>query len=595
VPCDPVVTVAPDVVFFECFAKDESSYGCLSVSREAFKNPSDAGMGTTNVDYSMALYEHFQTLRSYRPTRLQVDPTGFSVKVESQEDYREEKIDLPPSWLKGFGQLQAAMGLPARVVELSTESVYSILAYLRRHREKTGPRSIRFSLFPGRPPTITLDPWGVQIISRGKVYNGEQPEEIKIWGRRRLMTLARVLPLAESFEVRLLGTGLPSIWVAYMGEMRFQLALSGWTTNDWTSGANLDLLAGNFNSDPNLTALLDGHLSNVKLASLHDLVQFSGRPKDAVLSALFALAKQGQSIFDFAVGVYRHRPVMPVALSEQVVGPDSPELVAGRDLRNRKRIHITRHEGLAKNKQLMTGKVDGTAVEVIFDADGMLGRAKCTCSYFFKNRLRQGPCRHLIAVQLHFKAKQQQSTYASPILENVAPTQAPAPSMNITMAPSSTTLAPAPQQPNVVQAKPSATNPPKSIAELLKVVPYPPRGTTGDSENRRKQVFMVSEQVLEDWEEKATELDRSVAWLLEACWELAKDQVAAAQTLDALRTKALGSTTAKSSERAKKAVNLPNHTLDHMDEQAERLGTSVSVLAEMMWALVKGLLPKSAQ
>src|SRR5205814_2822288 len=81
VPCDPVVTVAPDVVFFECFSKDESSYGCLTVRRDGFVGESVTGLGTTNVDYSLALYDHFQTLRSYRPTRLLVDPTGFEVKV----------------------------------------------------------------------------------------------------------------------------------------------------------------------------------------------------------------------------------------------------------------------------------------------------------------------------------------------------------------------------------------------------------------------------------------------------------------------------------------------------------------------------------
>ncbi len=81
VPCDPVVTVAPDSVFFECFAKDESAYGCLLVDRNALRD-NTSGLGTTNVDYSMALYEHFQTLRTYRPTRLLVDPTGFEVKVE---------------------------------------------------------------------------------------------------------------------------------------------------------------------------------------------------------------------------------------------------------------------------------------------------------------------------------------------------------------------------------------------------------------------------------------------------------------------------------------------------------------------------------
>src|SRR5262245_6154285 len=85
VPCDPVVTVAPDVVFFECFSKDESAYGCLTVDRDALSS-GEAGLGTTNVDYSLALYEHFQTLRTYRPTRLLVDPSGFEVKVEGGDD-----------------------------------------------------------------------------------------------------------------------------------------------------------------------------------------------------------------------------------------------------------------------------------------------------------------------------------------------------------------------------------------------------------------------------------------------------------------------------------------------------------------------------
>ena len=57
-PCDPVITVADDVVFFECFSADESSYGCLSVSREAFGAGSAVSLGTTNVDYSWDLYNH---------------------------------------------------------------------------------------------------------------------------------------------------------------------------------------------------------------------------------------------------------------------------------------------------------------------------------------------------------------------------------------------------------------------------------------------------------------------------------------------------------------------------------------------------------
>src|SRR5206468_4052720 len=121
-------------------------------------------------------------------------------------------------------------------------SVYSLLAYLKRHREKKGPRCIRFQLTPGKPPVMVLEPWGISITSRGAMYDGEKPEEIKIWGRRRLMALARLLPLTDRIEVHLLGSGMPSVWTVYMGDMRFVLGLSGWTTNDWTSGAALDLL-----------------------------------------------------------------------------------------------------------------------------------------------------------------------------------------------------------------------------------------------------------------------------------------------------------------------------------------------------------------
>src|SRR5688500_15213440 len=74
-PCDPVCTVADDVVFFECFSADESSYGCLSIDRDGALGKSDSvKLGTTNVDYSMDLYHHFQSLRSYRQTRLSLDP-----------------------------------------------------------------------------------------------------------------------------------------------------------------------------------------------------------------------------------------------------------------------------------------------------------------------------------------------------------------------------------------------------------------------------------------------------------------------------------------------------------------------------------------
>jgi hypothetical protein len=400
VPCDPVVTVASDVVFFECFSKDESSYGCLLVDRDAFRGETVAEPGTTNVDYSLELYDHFQTLRTYRPTRLLVDPTGFEVKVAGIADYREEKIDLPASWLRGFGQIQAAMSLPSKRLVVSREAVYSVLAFLRRHREKGGPRSLRFVLEPGEPLRLVLDPWGTVITSHGAVYDGAQRQEIKVWGRRRLLTLARVLPLAEKIEVALLGSGLPSVWIVHMAGMRLVLALSGWTTNDWTSSAALDLMAATYRPEPAVVETLGRFLARTEKAPLPSLIAAAQASADVVLGSLHQLSRQGQVIYDFATDCYRFRSVMPVALSEAVIGPEHPELVNGQRIHRERKVKVLRDEPLANNRRLIVARAEKTECEGVLDADGAWSRAKCSCSYFYKNRLRGGPCRHLLAAQL---------------------------------------------------------------------------------------------------------------------------------------------------------------------------------------------------
>jgi hypothetical protein len=404
VPCDPVVTVAPDVVMFECFAKDEATYGCLSVDRDGFATAGDAGIGTTNVDYSLALFEHFQTLRSYRPTRLLVDPAGFEVAVGAGGPaLREEKIDLPASWLRGFGQLQAAMAIPARHVELSTDVVYSLLATLRAKREKTGPRSLRFVLVPGKPVQIVIEPWGTTLTSRGRVYDGAEPAEIKVWGRRRLLAFARTLPFAERFDVQLLGSGLPSVWIARLGPMRLTLALSGWTANDWSRGGSLDQYFAGFVATPGVIAAVAAHLVAARSATLAQLVAVAREDDKFVLGSLHELARRGQLAYDFATGVYRWRPILDVALSESMLGPEPEEVVAGRALAQA--VTVVRETEVGA-RRLVVGKVATpgggvTECEALVDADGVFASARCSCSYFYRFKLRAGPCRHLLALRLH--------------------------------------------------------------------------------------------------------------------------------------------------------------------------------------------------
>jgi hypothetical protein len=398
-PCDPVITVAPDCLFFECFSADESSYGCLTVDRSAFEHERDVTLGTTNVDYSWTLYEHFQRMRSYRETRFLVDPAGFEVHADTGNGHREEKIDLPPSWLRGFLQLQAAMSLPMRRVPIAREGLYNILAFLRRHRAAKSPRAIRFELEPGRPPWAVLEPWGQRIRLGDDAYAGSRAEVIRTWGRDRLQVLARLLPILDSAEVYLLGTGLPSFWSIRMGPIRLILGLSGWTANDWAGAAALDQLAPPAEPDAATMQSIAAAFCSDPALSFDRLESATGAEAPALAVGLNRLALLGQVIHDLPAGLYRWRQVMPVTLSAELIGPEHPETLAARRLVAEKTVKVSRDEIRADGLRILEGRVLTTEASLLLDGDGRMLRGRCSCSYHFKGGLRRGPCRHLQALR----------------------------------------------------------------------------------------------------------------------------------------------------------------------------------------------------
>lgn len=398
IPCDPVITVADDVVFFECFSADESSYGCLTVNRDVgFGKSIETRLGTTNVDYSWDLFDHFQSLRSYRETRFKVDPAGFSVATAGNAEYREEKIELPAGWLRGFMQTQAAMTLPSRRVTLPREAVYSILAFLKRHKAKKSPRALRFEMVAGKPPSLVLEPWEQRVPVYGEPLRTSH-ESIRIWGRQRLLALARVLPLATKFDVYLLGTGLPSFWVADMGDMKLTLGLSGWTTNDWTRGSALDLLAPPAQPSADLSSRVAQFMKDKRAAAFADIDLACGGQPAQTAAALNHLAHVGQLIHDLPNSVYRWRQIMSTVLGETELGPENEELTASKKLLLQKRV-IINSRTQAAGGLLLTGVAEGKPVELFLNADGLIKRGKCICSHHYKFGIRAGPCRHLLALR----------------------------------------------------------------------------------------------------------------------------------------------------------------------------------------------------
>lgn len=404
---DPVITVHPDEVFFECFSQDESTYGKLSSSYDVFTEISDFKCGTTNIDYSASLYNEFQKIRGYKDTEFKIDPSGFEALTTHEEVYKEEKIDVPDSWVRGFLQVSSAMTLPATTFDLHPMDIVSICQFLRRFKEKKGPRALRFILEPGKPIQAVFEPWYEVLTFHRSIYTGPQSKTIRIWGRRRLLILERLIPIAKSFRVVLLGNGLPSFYIADLGDMSFTLGLSGWTTNDWSKAGNFDLMAPRGQVDLMTQEKVFQALKETWFGTTHDLSRKLNLDTATISSSLTSYTQAGRVIYDLNAGVYRVRELTQDPLDMKHLRFSSPQEEKADILISEHKVKIS----YTVKDDILT--IQGTVkenhytykTEASIDKDQRLIDGKCQCNFYESNGLRQGPCEHILATRIMMNRK----------------------------------------------------------------------------------------------------------------------------------------------------------------------------------------------
>ena len=207
------------------------------------------------------------------------------------------------------------MTLPTVSFDLHPMDVHNLCFVLRRYKEKSGPRSLRYILKPGQPVQVVFEPWNRVVTFPRSPYLGDKEHEIRVWGRRRLFILERLIQLARKFTVHLLGSGLPSFYIADLGHMNFTLGLSGWTANDWARGSNLDGHFARYTAHASAVDAVARILAARHVAPMAALTAAVPEPRETVLAALFELARRGQVAFDYAIDAYRWRPILDAALT----------------------------------------------------------------------------------------------------------------------------------------------------------------------------------------------------------------------------------------------------------------------------------------
>ncbi|AUC80602.1 SWIM zinc finger family protein [Lacinutrix sp. Bg11-31] len=403
---DPVITVHPDQVFFECFSKDESVYGKLSCGYDIFNNISDFKCGTTNIDYSKKLYEEFQKIRTYKETDLKIDPKGFDVKTTGEENYREVKIDLPDSWVRGFLQVSTAMTSKKVSFELEAIDIANFISVLKRNKERKGPRSIKYILKPGEPIIAVFKPWNIEVVCKQSIYNGDSAQEIRVWGRRRILLLERLLPITDRFTVHLLGNGMPSFYTAHLtSEMYFTLGLSGWTANDWTQSSQLDLLSPRGQVPATTMQSVYLELRKHWFASEAEIAKTMNLDVSVVNKSLETFTQAGKVIFDLKNKVYRIRELKREGIDIESLRFSSETDKEAYKLMEQNAVSDLKVEN--RNDKITLKSIVSNKYKVVatIDNDLKIVDGSCTCSYYSENKMTKGPCEHILATRITFDKK----------------------------------------------------------------------------------------------------------------------------------------------------------------------------------------------
>ena len=416
---DPVITVHKDIVSFEAFSIDESIYGCLSVDMDEFELMQEPKLGTTNIDFSFKLAREIERFRTYNEVNLNVNPEGFTVDNGVMPDHVEKKIDLPETWIKGFNQVSAAASLGGIDLELTKADMYDICAFLRKHKEKESPRYMKWILEPGKNIKILFEPFK-KVLTLQSVYNGDKKREEKIWGRRRWLVIEKVLPLADSFKVRLLGFGMPQFITARMGKMNMTIGFTSWSSNDWVKGTAFNIMGG-FIGEGNYKKVYE-LLKEKRALSIEEIYsELSEDSKSDCMAGIGMLLKKGEGYYDSVNDKVRFRRLINEELPKEMYETTEIEKNVQKHIDGSldkfrmsvnedgeyKFTHSMKTPNPKKGKWSyyrtpdFDREFDDTETEMSIDMDGAITYVKCNCKTFKKGAKNiSEPCDHILALYL---------------------------------------------------------------------------------------------------------------------------------------------------------------------------------------------------
>jgi hypothetical protein len=465
---DPIIQVHEQGISFEVFSRDEGCYAQLALTNEIFEQNTKPTLGTTSIDYSAALFNGIEKIRDHQQTILDIgheavglqlleakpetaeeDTDSTVTKPTVKKQIIEKRINVPKSWIRALLQVQSAGQLPQDTIHLNPIALYNVLFELRMHADIKGKRrGLLIELRPQQLPVIILEPFDItvtsQISQQQKPYQGQQAKLIRLWGRRRLSLLKRLLPHTDSVSVSLLGQGMPSYWTLKGKGFHFTFAMTGFSQANWSQSLNFDLLLpkrplhntlatneslsdsgkatlddsnNDSNDEHNGLSVLIKTLANTP-SNLEDLVK--SLSADASLTSvpvshsqvqqwLLSGTQQGLIRYDVATQLYHYRPLTqaPLDMAQFAYHNEAEkqafDLIGRTDAVQKFSVETVATKGVSISADIYVEEDRRTYhSQLQLGDEALVSRAECSCPQYLQHRLTQGVCAHLIALRLSY-------------------------------------------------------------------------------------------------------------------------------------------------------------------------------------------------
>ena len=365
---DPVLTAHGDRLRAEVFSACAGVHARLDLLGSGFDG-GEIGHGTSNVDIGLATRTALS--RVTRTDLLHVDVGDDGLAVSTLERTAIERpVDMPDRWVRALGNTAEILRDLVPVLSVGAAPARAFVAAL--------------------PAAATRGGW-VSVTRTGlRVAPRASGSAVFVAGTHRLTGLKRMLPHIGGLTLygpAAGGEGASAVEVT-LPDARLTLALTAGPTRGFSGeGALLDALAAPTVLED--AALISALLSFEPRIDVARLARDADLAPDAVRDALAVLASSGRVGWDGRDAAWFHRELPD---DPDRVARDNPRLVAAR--------RIVAAGGVTPGPDPDTRHVaasteGGYLVRVGGDVD------RCACTWYLSHAGGRGPCKHVLAVQLH--------------------------------------------------------------------------------------------------------------------------------------------------------------------------------------------------